>query len=73
MKAEKDMGGRITIMINDTQALKGQYPIFGEQEVKGKYEGRDIAMVLRHSNEGRVTVWECLLYAEGNQIGLFRW
>jgi hypothetical protein len=73
VKAEKDMGGRVTIMINDTQALKGQYQIFGEEEVKGKYDGRDIAMILRKSYEGRGTVWECLLYAEGNQIGFFRW
>jgi len=73
VKAEKEFGGKVTIMINDTQALKGQYTIGGEQEVKGKYEGRDISMILKRSHEDRVTVYECLLYAEGNQIGFFRW
>ncbi len=73
VKAEKEFDGKVTIMINDTQALKGQYAIVGEQEVKGKYEGRDISMILKRSHEGRVTVYECLLYAEGNQIGFFRW
>jgi hypothetical protein len=73
VKGERDFGGRVTITINDTEALKGQYPIVGEREVKGSYEGRDIAMILKKSHEGRGTVWECLLYAEGNQIGFFRW
>ncbi len=73
VKAEKDFGGMVTVTVNDTEVLKGQYPIFGEREVKGKYQGRDITMVLRKSPEARVTVFECLLYAEGNQIGYFKW
>lgn len=73
VKAEKEVGGKVTITINDKEALKGQYQLVGEQETKGKYDGRDISMILRKSHEGRGTVWECLLYAEGNQIGFFRW
>src|SRR5260370_27857548 len=58
VKAEKEFGGKVTIMINDTQALKGQYAIVGEQELKGKYEGRDLSIILRRSHEGRLPVYE---------------
>jgi hypothetical protein len=72
--AEKAANGWVTVTINGEVALKGQYSFFpGEKEAKGSYQGHDIRMVLMKHDEGRTTIFECLLYAENHQIGNFNW
>ncbi len=73
VKAEMTLGGEVTVTIDDKEVLKGQYPLFGEEEVRGSYQGRDVSMVLRTDRERGATTWECLVYAENNQIGQFKW
>lgn len=75
VKAEKDIGDYVTLTINGKKVLGGQGSIFGEKEYKGKYQGHDVSMVLRQwqSTEHQGIEYECLVYADGKQIGDFRW
>jgi hypothetical protein len=62
VKAEKTISGWVTVTFNGEQVLKGRYPIFGEREVRGSYQGHDVSMILKESlGERGITIWECLV------------
>lgn len=71
--AVKTMSGWVIVTIDEKEVLKGQYPIFGEQEFRATYKGRGVSMVLRKRHEHKVTIFECLLFADYNQIGQWNW
>lgn len=75
IKAEKSIGGFVTVTIDGNDVVHGQLPLFGSREFQGEYRGRKITMALTnelgHTQEGQGQ--KCIVMIDGEVATQVSW